>query len=109
MLTEECIQNLVTAISVVENRAQALLTGQITIGDLRSAVDNTDKFAELAEIILSEKNHNAAFIKKAIAARQKELCEFQEQSKRMAIVSSLCTHLANGLLSFVNEVIMYLI
>ncbi|XP_053390338.1 E3 ubiquitin-protein ligase rnf213-alpha-like, partial [Mercenaria mercenaria] len=95
MLTEECLQHLIQAVSVIDSRTTALLTGSMTIGDFNQITEKDGKFPELAELLQIKKEHTAAFITKAIGIRQKELGTFQVQAKEMATLASVCTQLAN--------------
>ncbi|XP_053391032.1 E3 ubiquitin-protein ligase rnf213-alpha-like, partial [Mercenaria mercenaria] len=95
MLTEECLQHLIQAVSVIDSRTTALLTGSMTIGDFNQITEKDGKFPELAELLQIKKEHTAAFITKAIEIRQKELGTFQVQAKEMATLASVCTQLAN--------------
>ncbi|XP_053396351.1 E3 ubiquitin-protein ligase RNF213-like isoform X8 [Mercenaria mercenaria] len=95
ILTEDCLECLIQAISVIESKLIALLSGVLTIGEFSLIAEKDGKFPELAGLVHSKKEHTAAFVKKAIEIRQKELGAFQLLAKQMATLASVCTQLAN--------------
>ncbi|XP_060597648.1 E3 ubiquitin-protein ligase rnf213-alpha-like, partial [Ruditapes philippinarum] len=95
MLTVECSQRLTQAVSVIDSRLTALLTGAIVIGELSLIKEKEGKFPELAELVKTKTEHTAAFIRKAIEIRERELEAYQHEAQQMAIFASVCTHLAN--------------
>lgn len=98
MLKDECRENLVKAVSVIESRFSALCDGSITIGDFNMILEKGDKFPELAELAQTKGKH---FVTKVLHIRQKEIDQFTRQAEGMATVAALCQHLPNGEFLFV--------
>ncbi|XP_060603551.1 uncharacterized protein LOC132756487 [Ruditapes philippinarum] len=96
MLSPKCNVYLGQAVSVIESRITALLTGALTIGDFSLITEKDDKFSELGELLKIEKEHSAAFFRKAIEIRQKEINASQNQAEQMTTLASVCTQLAKS-------------
>lgn len=97
MLTPECCECLVKAVSVLDDRVTALISGALTIEEFKLVKKTEEKFPELAELV---QKHPAAYIKKAFAIRQKELNDFEMQASQMATLASLCQHMPKGMTEF---------
>lgn len=96
LLSSDCVERLVRAVSVIQSCVTSLLSGEITVGNLNQIQINEICFPELAELVKLDKLHTAVFITKAIQVRNKEMEAFHKQSQYMTTLTNLCQHLRNG-------------
>ncbi|XP_053396015.1 E3 ubiquitin-protein ligase rnf213-alpha-like [Mercenaria mercenaria] len=73
MLTEECVENLVKAVSMIENVVTKLSEGSLAVDIFRHISKPDSKFPELAELAQTKEIHTAASIRKEIEKRQQEI------------------------------------
>ncbi|XP_053396335.1 E3 ubiquitin-protein ligase rnf213-alpha-like isoform X2 [Mercenaria mercenaria] len=95
LLSEDCHERLVQAVSVIQSCISSLLSGDITVGNLLLVQSKDINFPELADLVKLDDLHNKAFIMKAIQIRQMEMEAFHKQSQLMTTLTSLCQHLGN--------------
>lgn len=96
LFSEDCLARLVQAISAVQSCMTSLVSGEITVGDLKLVQAKEFNFPELADLVQLDKLYDKDFILKAIKIRQLEIEAFQKQSQLMTTLTSLCQYLGNG-------------
>ncbi|XP_053396010.1 E3 ubiquitin-protein ligase rnf213-alpha-like [Mercenaria mercenaria] len=95
LLSRDCVERIVQAVSVIQSCVTSLLNGEITVGNLHNIQTNDLSFPELSELAKLEKQHTKEFIKKAIEIRKLEMKAFDRQSRLITTLTSLCQHLAS--------------
>ncbi|KAK3585584.1 hypothetical protein CHS0354_036771 [Potamilus streckersoni] len=110
LLSQTCIEELTQAISVIDQRVQALKNGTVTIRDLSVIKDAEDKFQELTKIMFekSEEKGNTFDVANAVKIRQIEVDTYLSEKKYVVTLLQLCQHIPSVDTSELDRTIKHL-
>jgi hypothetical protein len=101
MLSDDCISKVALAASKIENLAETLLEGTLTVDNLYLIMEKKTIFLELINLLPNEVS--SKLISYAITVRQNEIDAFMEYMKQVSNLSTMCQSLSEG--EYFNEVI----
>ncbi|KAL3881517.1 hypothetical protein ACJMK2_027949 [Sinanodonta woodiana] len=111
LLSQTCIEEVTQAISVIDQRVQALKDGTVTLRDLSVIKNAEDKFQELTKIMFekSEEEKGKTFnTAKAVKIRQREVDSYLSEKTYVTTLLQLCQHIPTVDTSELDRIIKHL-
>ena len=95
LLTDECSEILVKAISVVERVCVFLNTGEIKITQLENLQKNEEKLVEVVDLITNA-DISGPILSKLVKLRSKEVEEVKNKAELVTTLTRVCSVLPRG-------------
>ena len=96
LLSEDCTEKLVIAVSMVERRCQMLDSGNITVADLHELQKNEEKLVTLVNLIQSG-GFTGDLVSKLVKLRCKEVADIKQKALLVTTLTSICHSLCGGM------------
>ncbi|KAK3577617.1 hypothetical protein CHS0354_024958, partial [Potamilus streckersoni] len=111
LLSDTCLQGLVQAVSLIEDRLRALEHGTITLRDLDEIKTAEEKFQEVAVMVCqkaNKKNDKIMNVARTIKIRQREVDGYNTQKEHIFTLLQLCQYIPTIQLAEIDRTVKYL-
>ncbi|KAK3585578.1 hypothetical protein CHS0354_036765 [Potamilus streckersoni] len=111
LLSDTCLQELIQAVSLIEDRLHALEHGSITLRDLDEITTHVEKFQEVAVMVCEKagkKNAKTVNVARTVKIRQREEDGYNTQKEHIFTLLQLCQYIPTVQLAEIDRTVKYL-